>query len=736
MKQYPGIKRLLYVAFISVFFQSFSFAQLTRKEMADDYFNMYEFSLAEPIYSELASGSIKRKKAGIDEYSIRRAAECNILINDYTNAEKWFENLFTYHLQNEADYISYVKTLFILKKYERAFMLIDEAHRKYPLNSFFKAYSNGSELLSDIIQDSARYEISETGINSIYNEFSPSYYLNGLVYASQAKNKGYWGEKYLWDGTYFTQINYTEIGKDGNVSSSSNKFSNSFSSFLHDGPVCFNKDYTMAFITRNDQNKKYVNKSKLANVKLYISIKNNKNEWSEPTEFPYNSNDYSVGQASMSPDGKFLFFTSDMPGGYGETDIWKSSFENGVWGKPVNCGPAINTPYQEMFPYMAEDSIFYFSSNGHFGLGGLDFMKVYNEDGQFFVENMGAKINSSYDDFGIILDSTGNNGFITSNRPVGKNTSDNIYKIKIYDPVFTLHIVALDAQTHLPLPNAEVVLTNLTFQSNKTFITDSLGRIDTELRKRSDFVIEGHKTNYTSLGTDSASTKSKSVTEVFESVILMEPNYLTLEGKITDVDSKRMLNQVNLYFIQPEKNETIYFNTSDSSRYRVKLKPGSKYLITVGRDGYMETIDSISIENLHASSFKVKDFTLKKKPEVNDIFVLDNIYYDYGSATLREESKIELDKLFDYLQKNPTIIIELSSHTDSRSSYSFNLKLSQARAQSCVDYLIEKGVDKSRIKAKGYSYSRLVNNCPPGVECSEEEHQKNRRTEIKILKLN
>lgn len=719
------------------------FGQNMKMAMADDYYAAYQYSKAAPIYEELAYKSLKGKgklTEGQLILIIRRAAQSNFLQHNYKNAEFWYAKLINQQGGSIDDQISYLKLLQINGKYTEVASFSKRFNSENPGNYFIKQLADNGNYLNDLKADSFRFKIEPVSFNSEYPEFCPVIVEGGMVFAGQMKSKGTIEDRFEWDDTYFMDLYYVDVQRDGTIGSKPKTFERKFESTLHDGPVAFNKDMSKAFITRNNMlpgRKKEKDVKRLVNVKLFTAEKLPTGEWSKPIEFKYNSNKYSTGQACLSPDGNVLYFVSDMPGGFGETDIWKSELVNGSWGAPINLGPKINTPGKEMFPYVAANSKLYFSSDGHLGMGGLDLFVAYDESGSLVIENLGYPANSSFDDFGISLRDNSLSGYISSNRPIGKDNSDNIYAIEIKETIFNLQIaVVLDDEKKTPAANATVKVLNNTTGKEETYTSDASGRVNLKLKKASAYTVMAKKVYHESVGFETVSTIGKKQSEDFEVEMKLKKQLITFSGLVLDKQFQKPITNTTVSFVNPLTNESQTFTTDDKGMFVSKVDPEELYRLSLEKEGFYPEVDSLSTKGMvPPSSFK-KTFILKKIPKVNDSFVLNNIYYDYGKYSLRDESKQSLDELYDYLVENPNVMIELSSHTDSRSSYSYNQTLSQRRAQSCVDYIVSKGISRKRIIAKGYSWSRLTNECKPGVECSEEEHQANRRTEIRILKVN
>ncbi|MDE6295588.1 MAG: OmpA family protein, partial [Muribaculaceae bacterium] len=313
-----------------------------------------------------------------------------------------------------------------------------------------------------------------------------------------------------------------------------------------------------------------------------------------------------VGHPAVSPDGKYLYFTSDMPGGYGGKDIWRIQLDERK-GTLENLGPQINTSGDEMFPYMRTDSLMYFSSDGHPGFGGLDLYKAQlNSTGDFWsVENMGLPMNSPGDDFGITF-GPGESGFFSSNRGDGRG----------YDHIYSFE-----------LPEIKV----------------------------------------------------------------------TISGWVVDKDDEPVANAIIRIVGDDGSNQKEV--ARDDGSFKFNLNRGVKYVMMAGAPGYLNVKQEFESDIEEVDADYGVDFTLAAiyKPQV-----IENIFYDFDKATLRDESKAALDEMAQMLRDNPNVTIEMGSHTDRMGTDEYNDKLSERRANSVVQYLISAGISPDRLTYKGY----------------------------------
>ncbi|MCX7744695.1 MAG: OmpA family protein [Flavobacteriales bacterium] len=697
-------------------------AQGMRRKMADEYFDQLEFSKAAPIYDELAKMNLKGKRS--DNQEIRRAAESFMKSVQYAKAEEWYKVLDAKGAMNEEDYMNYFQVQCLNQKYAEAQQIIESLSNKYPSNYLAIAYKNTPNFLSDLKKDESAYVLNVTPFSSGWGDFSPAFYEDGIVFSSYKKFTGFVNRKFTWDNTYFTDLYF--VGKKGDkFKKLSTLMGKGFRSKPHDGPATFNKAGNFMVMTRNDLTKS--GKKDIIKLFLYSARKNESGKWSKLEPFPFNSKSYSVGHPSLSDDGTTLLFASDMPGGQGGIDIWMCTFQNGSWSKPVNCGPKVNTPGDEMFPVIARDGNVYFASNGHVGLGGLD---IFKTDMNFSsVENLGSKLNSHADDFGLITNEEGSIGYITSNRD---GWIDRIYEVKIKIPEFIVNgKLVLDDCKKTPVPNAEVILLNKTTGTAEKLTTDAQGNYTKKLNRNAVYELEASKEGYILIEKLSVSTLGKIQSENFETTLFLSLPYVKVNAHIKDAVSGASVPNAKVTI---KGSNTVNLTTDASGKASTDLEKNQVYTVSVIAEGYLEY--TMTFNSNDANCDNVLDLPLTiTKVKKGDVYVFKNIFYDYGKADLRAESIAELNKLVEFLKNNPKAKVELGAHTDSRSNSSFNQNLSQRRAQSVVDYLVKNGIPKSNIIAKGYGETRLVNGCSDGVLCSEDEHQQNRRTEIKILEV-
>lgn len=481
-------------------------------------------------------------------------------------------------------------------------------------------------------------------LNTEFSDYSPYYAQGKMIWASSRKEST-GNEIFEWTGQKCADFFESTLtnGSWGIVTNLKGKVNSPF----NEGAGWLDSSGTTLFYTQcNGMDGLGMN------CKLYVTYKQNE-EWIAPKVLPFCSDSFSVGHPSMSPDGKKLFFASDMPGGLGNKDIYYVNYTefNNAWGIPVNLGPNVNTKEDELFPSITADGTLYFSSKGWTGMGGLDLYKTADSlIGFKKAENLQYPINSGGDDFGLsfvpkkeIVSSKNAIGYYTSNRPGGKG-DDDIYALYVKPFQFLVSGKVMDKETNLPIASAN--------------------------------------------------------------------------------------------FLLKDKNDKLIFaiNTNENGEYKAELPLDMELHALAQQDKYFAAAPVvIQSTSITADSAMIVNFTLDPIPAEDYEFTLSGIYYDLDKADIRTDAAKVLDSLSTILSLNPSITIELGSHTDSRAPEDYKLKLSQKRAQSCVDYLLKKGISKDRMMAVGYGETKLVNDCADGVECTEEQHQENRRTTFRVL---
>jgi outer membrane protein OmpA-like peptidoglycan-associated protein/tetratricopeptide (TPR) repeat protein len=691
-------------------------------------------------------------------------------VKQYEQAKTAYSKALDYDDLGEKRWLSYAKICLQTEAFEEAKTYFEKYQKEsigdYRADLYVKS-------INEIVawkKESPAWEIKTVeGINTEIDEFSPVTYRNGLFYVSQGKRDwvNYVEDKSLNQSFY--DIFYAQSGSNHMQFQSGKLFSGKLISDYHDGPVALTPDSSQIYFSR------LIRTGKTERFHLFFADIIN-GEIQKVEEFDYNTKEYSILHPSFSSDGNLLFFASDKNGGIGGFDIFvcKKQKKYG-WSAPRPVPGLINTGGNELFPHYYNGNL-YFASDGHYGYGGLDVF-VANENEQFkVITNLKAPLNSSYDDFSIYF--TGEKtGYFASNRQGGKG-GDDIYYFKHLDKIRQDEyptMMGVFEFNKLAKENVTLVLYDEEGVEMARVKTDELGRFEfRNLNTDKKFTIKtiGDYEDAELFITNSSGEKlvlmrtgaggeflfrplKSSEAEIMLPIIEEVPTFLTIP--LAGYAYKKMKGDLGYkaeVVVYDQNNELVartYTDKEGNFLFR-NLVPDEYYVIKIlmDEDAQIVLLDGRGkryedVEKLGASEFifrrlKSDEVGLKIINEENVIiqirknerFELPSIYYDYNSSEINAQSAEELNKLYILMKKNPHIEVVFESHTDSRGKDEYNLKLSEKRAKSAVDYLEKKGIPKERLKGIGYGETRLLNECKNEVNCNEEQHAINRRTEISI----
>ena len=690
---------------------------------ADKYYSDFEFSKAIPKYEKMVRKDNNNKEAWA------KLGNCYRLTNDTRQAERCYSNVAQGTISINKLY--YAQALLSNGKYTEAQKWFEEYHKAEPADIRGEEFLDAMKNREKMIADDGYCKVQRLSINSEDADYGAAYFDEGIVFASSRVKSTLVNRKDSWTGDRFMSLYYAK----GNETSFSNPvpFAESVQEKYNNGPVWFSRNRDEMYYTRNNSSDNNGGaKTKVHKLQIYsVKIKNGK--YSEPVPFKYNSDRYSCTHPALSPDGTKLYFASDMPGTTGGMDIWVCTWNVNSWSSPVNLGPNINTAGNELFPTLTDDGQFYFSSNGLAGIGGLDIYTAVPGDNNFSKpHNLGAPINSSDDDFYYVMDRKTHTGYFSSNRSEhGRN--DDIYSFRIRTVKINGIVTDLNTSAPLELSNVKIVEE---FTPEENYKTSKDGVFEASLLLNKNYLIITEHPEYKP---DTLRLTAEQVVAAGDQMnvnIHLEKEVVSIEGKIFSIATGKPIENAQLTIIDTEKHDTLFTVTRrDGSYSMLKLKPGTKYLIHAEAD-YCEynTVDTVIV------------LSDNETPKINiglyclgETIVLKNILYDFDKCDIRLDAAKELDRVVELMKKYPHMKIELGSHTDCRGSYAYNTMLSMFRAKAAVAYISIQGIDQSRLIANGYGESRPVVKCDcanrHANSCSEEDHQLNRRTEIKILSL-
>jgi outer membrane protein OmpA-like peptidoglycan-associated protein len=551
--------------------------------------------------------------------------------------------------------------------------------------------------------------VKNLNLNSKYQDFDLVKYLDStVIFSSTRRQKSIKQPKWSGNNQPYLELYSAKINKDGSFTSIE-KFSKTINTKFHDADITFSKDLKTIYFSRSNYfNKKYVKDTLGRNlIQLYKARKGKNGKWFEK-EMPFNSKDYQTGHPTLNDDQTKLYFISDMPGGYGKTDIYVVDvYLDGTYSTPKNLGSKINTKGREMFPEIWKNDYLYFSSDGYIdGQGGLDIFSVKLNEGkpEEVAYNLPRPINSYSDDFSISFNKDKNSGFLSSNRPGGKG-DDDIYSFQFSCEQYIKGITYQDVRSLDSIKAMEFY-----YHDNMKRIRDSINGTPTKS------VVSLDNNKIIEMDTESA------VDSIFNSSegikILSNTKVLLSDISGQKIDST----------ISNEKGEYFFtINCLDSLKLIAK------------KINYTTEIFHANSTAQNADTIFV-DFRLKEKDILmrgnQHILNIDPFYFDFDRADVSTQSVIGVLTIVDILRKYPSLHIEINSHTDSRGTDEYNIKLSNLRSAVMKQWIVARGIDEARITANGYGESKLMNDCADGVKCKEEEHAKNRRSEFLITKFN
>lgn len=619
--------------------------------MIPDYYTALEWY--ENAYKETRDPDIAYKIAGL-----------NIKIRDYIRAEKWLEKLVEKDQGEKYPFavFEYAQVLKINGKYQES---IDAFNFYAGLNNVPDSLLTLADNEVAGIQLAAKSKapidlvVENAGktVNYSYTDASPWLGSDGNLYYSSMRTR----ELVVLDGKegdYYLKIYTAEPGTEGDWKTPKPLDNKINREGYHTGNPSISPEGSRLFFTRS-----VLTGNELSESKIFMSVSKGQN-WSAPVELAgVNGNYIATHPAAGYLFGKeVLFFSSNMPGGYGGYDIYYSERINDeTYTKPVNLGAEVNSAGDEVTPFFLSNKL-YFSSTGHPGMGCFDiFRSAWDGEHWGKAENLGAGYNSSYDDVSFSVNEEGKVGFLVSNRPdaeakslKSKTCCDDIYQFHIREVVVTLITSVYDGTT--PLMGAKVTL----FEMN--------------------------------------------------------------QGK-------------------PGKSEQRVEN--DINDFQFALDKDKAYKVLVERDGYAPAEFELNTVGIAPNSPPIKRTAkLAKKPAdntatqtvtINEPIRLNNIYYDFDDDKILPDAEKDLNFLLDLMKKYPDMVIELSSHTDAQGNDAYNMKLSQRRAQSAKNWLVSHGIKSDRIEAVGYGETQILNDCVNGIDCTDDMHRVNRRTEFKII---
>lgn len=418
-------------------------------QKGDRYYESLAYARAIPHYEKVY---YKNPTADIGV----KLADSYFKTGDLKAAEAVYEKVVTISNTKDIHYFNYARVLMANNKHEKAKMILEDylrVHKNDPVATMLLSSCNS---INERYRDTTLYTLEPINNNEFTNMFSVSEYQEGIVFVGD-KEVFAGRKKNPWTGDSYLDIYQMNKSDDGTWLNPE-LLQGDINGKFHEGPACFTADGKTVYFTRSNyyKRKMEVNDELENNLKIFKATLVD-GKWKQLEDMPFNSDDYSVGHPTLTPDGNTMYFVSDMPGGYGGTDIYKTELVDGKWSAPVNLGDVVNTPGNEMFPYFSEDGSLYFSSDAHNSMGGLDVFITYQSSDRWATpENLNYPINSMKDDFGFTVNEETQTGFVSSSR----TDNDKIYEFSKHPPKFNLIGFAHKKGNQIPVENVTVEITN------------------------------------------------------------------------------------------------------------------------------------------------------------------------------------------------------------------------------------------------------------------------------------
>ncbi|MCX2678367.1 OmpA family protein [Galbibacter sp. EGI 63066] len=640
-----------YRRYIALLFFSFmlmgSYSQERKMQKAYKKYNQLAFINASEIYEEVAQKGYRSaelfKKLGNTYYFNAR----------YQEASKWYGELFGMEETVEGVYyLRYAQTLKATGKDKQAREFFDTYIEKAGIEK--EGLLTASDYLKIIEKNSGRYDMETLPFNTDGIDFGVAIGNGKLLFASTRDTGTVLKRKSAWDGLTFLDLYEVPVNDNGEYGDIK-KLEGGVNTRFHESSPCITRDGKTMYFTRNNTTPGMTKeKDQTKHLKIYrASFKEGR--WGNIEDLSINGDHYSTAHPALSPAEDKLYFISDRPEAIGATDIFMTAIHaDGSLGKVENLGEKINTKGRESFPYVTARNELYFSSDGHFGLGGYDVFYVqFKNNGPGNLINTGRPVNSEMDDFAFTIDTETHKGYVSSNRPEGKG----------YDDIY-------------------------------------------------------------------AFTEHKDIRDLLRSRIY---------GQVRDKDTKEPLAGSIITLLDHETGaEEITTHTDSLGNYEVETDRFVSYRVRASREQY-STDETFAPEGKEEQelNFELKrnEYDLLEGDNLAVMLGIKDIYFDFDKWNIRPDAEVELQKILVVMKKYPQLRIDIRSHTDSRGDDAYNLLLSDRRARSTMQYLIDRGIALGRLSSKGYGESELLNKCVNGIKCSEEEHQQNRRSEFIASKL-
>jgi len=671
-------------------------------------------------------------------FVLRLLAESYMRLGKLTESENYYFLLTNTDSVKNSDIYNYIHVLRSNGKYIDSERWAKRYVQTDKNNEYINSILEGGTQFYRMRYDNERFSVFNLKFNTDDQDFGVAFYGKNIVFASTRQNVEPIQRTDNLTGLSFLDLYIGRQVDDGQITLI-RSFSDKLNTKFHDGPASFTYDLNTIAFTRNSLKRA---SGMPVTMEIYFSEKKDQ-EWQKAIPFKYNSREFSVFHPCLSPDGDTMYFCSNMPGGYGGSDIYKiTKDEKGRWGTAQNLGPQINTQGNEVFPSIFENKYLFFATDGRLGLGGLDIFIANLTQDSIKVRNLGVPVNSRADDFALILDYSGQYGYFSSNREGGEG-DDDIYGVKVLrsldDKALVKGVFVDEDKKPLSYPTILVYYNNSLVDSVEG---DHLGEFQFEVEKNRNYVVKTEKKGFRETEKE-LNIRGKDIYSI-ELIAEKKPS-LQLYGIISEAGTHKPIEDVNVIMKNMNNGETFVFSTKRSGSFFLNLNNnlGDKlsYEITIQKEGFLtkkikynKLLIFEGITDLH-NEVDLTLVKIEKGTDLSEVAGITSIHFDLDDSYITPDIAMELDKIVGVLTANTKIKIEVGCHTDCRYTGSYYRRLTSSRAEVIEQYLKKRVPNPSRISSKGYAASKPLINCECESRinpCSQEDLQINRRTEFLI----
>ena len=653
--------------------QSNVLAQSKDLDKGERFFSKKEYALAIPHLK-------KYVQSHNDKPIKRKLLQCYLENNLDNQAIILLKEMVNVVEAEAIDFLNYATLLKKLHKYDQAILWYKKYHNLKPADKNVLQLIQSFKLINELTDDSL-FIAKSININSLQTDYASTLYKDGIILVSGRPNKQ--SKRINRNNT----DHYFNLYFSKNINGDYSKpalLSDDLNTKYHEGSASFSANEQFIYFSRN---KGIVDLNGKAQLNIYMS-RFNKGKWDKPELFQHAGEDYSTGHPSISKDGQLIFFISNMPGGYGGTDIYYCRKQGFVWGPPINLGPKINTSGNEMFPYINDDKYLYFASSGHVGFGGLDIFKsTFEQNNWSFPINIGFPFNSPKDDFGYIYDHKKKLGYFSSNR----NGSDDIFEFeKNKAKLKSLNGKISVMRAEDAIDSVKVILMEKNSIEAKTH-TDNTGRFKFEIFKDKDYSLIVQKPNYKTkrvLYIPQGSDRNKNV-----QIKMEQSPWATIKAFVKNQFSTKPIKGAKVEVVNKTYKLRTFCTTDANGNFTLNVDPGNHYDLIVTKTGYYTKIFT------NYSHDDIQSIDLIKSKGNQTIELYSSTFSD-ESWLLSEITKGELNNIIEILNHNHDILIEIRASTKLDNGNKKNKALCSKRANEAANYMISQGIPANRIKTK------------------------------------